>query len=289
LKKLKQIITQVKSHPAVSHEEFNELIWQLICYSPKMSVRFQQEELLNKTEKFNLVVNDDYFAKKQLTFNGFKWGTGRHKIIITHGWGSKAADFSEIITALSEIDDAEIIAFDAPGNGSSEGDLSNLLLYILAVKAVITEFGEPDILIGHSLGGMANAIAVSELNINAPFLISITPLIRLKENFEASMNGAEVSPQAQALFLTSFEEKFGSPASHFNLNNLYNPDKVRGHFLVYDEQDKVSTFNYLEEFLNNFPAIESRNYESVGHERVIKSVEVIGDLVNAVKINLHKL
>jgi pimeloyl-ACP methyl ester carboxylesterase len=289
LKKLKQIISDVKSHPAVSAKEFNELLWQLICYSPKMPVRFQQEELLNKAEKFSPTVNDAYFAKKQLTFNGFKWGTGSHKILITHGWGSKAADFSEIIMALSDIDNVEVISFDAPGNGSSEGDLSNLLLYILAVKAIIAEFGAPDILIGHSLGEMANAVAVAELKISPTFLVSITPLIRLKENFEASMNSADVVPEAQHMFLKSFEEKFGTPASYFNLNDLYNPDNVRSHFLIYDELDKVSTFNYLEEFLSNFPSIESKNYPGIGHERIIKSPDVINDLVKTVKINLQKL
>ncbi len=55
------------------------------------------------------------------------------KLLITTGWGSKAADFSELIQALRAIDDLEIIAFDAPGNGSSEGELSNLLLFIFSV------------------------------------------------------------------------------------------------------------------------------------------------------------
>lgn len=178
----------------------NALLWQLICYSPKMPPRLQQQQLLDEAERFNLSVTDDYFAKKDLIFNGFKWGKGKHKILITHGWGSKAADFSEIITALKDFPEVEVIAFDAPGNGSSEGDLSNLLLYALAVKAIINTFGVPDIFIGHSLGAMANIAAITNLELSPLLTISITPLIRLHENFEASMNVAEVSPSAQAAF-----------------------------------------------------------------------------------------
>jgi pimeloyl-ACP methyl ester carboxylesterase len=286
LKTLRQIITQVKTQLTASPDELNALLWQLICYSPKMPVRFQQEQLLNEAEKFSLRVNDDYFANKELLFNGFKWGNGRRKLLITHGWGSKAADFAEIITALKEVDDLEIIAFDAPGNGSSEGELSNLLLYVLAVKAIAHKYGAPDIFIGHSLGAMANVIALSELEITTSVLISIAPLIRLKENFEASMNAVEIPQAAQDRFLESFEEKFGKPASYYNLNDWYSSGQQLNHWLAYDQNDRISTYNYLEEFLNNNPSIKIRNYDGVGHERIVKSEEVINDLVKIVKANL---
>src|ERR1700748_3158719 len=119
MKKLRQVFAEIKSGTYHSEEELNQLIWQLICYSPKMPVRLQQQQLLDEAEKFSLNAKDDYFEHKKLNFNGFKWGTGKHKVLITHGWGSKAADFAEMIIALREIDDLEIIAFDAPGNGSS--------------------------------------------------------------------------------------------------------------------------------------------------------------------------
>ena len=206
MKKLKQIITQVLAFPKGKPGELNDLLWQLICYSPKMPVRLQQEQLLNEAEKFSLKVNDDYFANKELLFNGFKWGNGQRKVLITHGWGSKAADFTEIIIALKKVGDLEIIAFDAPGNGSSEGELSNLLLFTEATKAIILKYGKPDIVIGHSLGAMANVMALNELMIIPSLLISIAPLIRLKENFEASMTFAEVPLEAQESFLKSFDQ-----------------------------------------------------------------------------------
>jgi pimeloyl-ACP methyl ester carboxylesterase len=287
VKKLKQIIAQVKADITRTPDEFNDLLWQLICYPPKMSLRLQQEQLLNEAEKFTLEVKDDYFANSTLLFNGFKWGNGHHKLLITHGWGSKAADFMEIITALKEVDDLQIIAFDAPGNGSSEGELSNLLLYIQAVKEIVINFGKPDIVIGHSLGAMANIIALAELNITTSLLISIAPLIRLKENFEASMSAVEVPDAAQDNFLKSFEEKFHKPAAHYNLIDLYSPGSQLTHWVAYDQNDQVSAYRYLEEFLNSHTSVNSQNYDEVGHERIIKFPKVINDLVNKVKVNLH--
>jgi hypothetical protein len=286
MKKLKQIITQIKADSISIPGELNNLLWQLICYSPKMPLRLQQEQLLNEAEKFSLTVKDDYFAGKELVFNGFKWGNGSHKLLITHGWGSKAADFMEIINALKEIDGLEIIAFDAPGNGSSESELSNLLLFILSIKEVTFHFGEPDILIGHSLGAMANVIALSEMKITPALLISIAPLIRLKENFEYTMNTVGVPQVSQGNFFKSFEEKFSRQASHYNLIDRYTLDKEVKHWLAYDENDHISTYNYLKEFLDANQSIISQKYEGIGHERMIKSAQVINDLVEVVKENL---
>jgi pimeloyl-ACP methyl ester carboxylesterase len=287
MKKLKQIITQIRAYSISTPDELNDMLWQLICYSPKMPPRFQQEQVLNEAEKFNLKVKDEYFAKKELVFNGFKWGNGNRKLLITHGWGSKAADFMEIINALKKIDDLEIIAFDAPGNGSSEGDLSNLLLFINAIKAITFRYGQPDILIGHSLGAMANVIAILEMKISASLLISLAPLIRLKENFEYSMSTVGISQTAQANFLKSFEEKFNKPASFYNLIDWYPFDEQVKHWLAYDENDQISTYGYLKEFLSANPFIKSQNYDGVGHERIIKSEMVINDLVEMVKTNLN--
>ena len=285
MKKLKQIFNEVKSGSAHNPEELNNLLWQLICYSPKMPVRLQQQQLLDEAEKFTLTVNDEHFAKRELSFNGFKWGSGKYKLLITHGWGSKAADFTEMIMALRDIDDLQIIAFDAPGNGSSEGELSNLLLYIKAVKAIIAQYGVPDIFIGHSLGGMANIMAVQETDSKPALIISITPLIRLKENFEASMTAADVSREDQDSFLRSFEVHFHAPASKYNLKELY--DFTGKHWLAYDELDAISPYTFMEEFINTHPNIDTHNYEGVGHERIIKSPELIDNVVELVKMTVN--
>jgi pimeloyl-ACP methyl ester carboxylesterase len=286
MKKLKQIIAAIKSDTIPSPDELNNLLWQFICYSPKMPVRLQQEQLLNESEKFSLRVSDDDFAKRELNFNGFKWGQGKYKVLITHGWGSKAADFYELISKLSELKDLTIIAFDAPGNGSSEGELSNLLLFKSAVKAIIAEFGTPDVMIGHSLGGMANMMVLTELEISPVLLISISPLIRLKENFEYSMDLIGISADAQNRFLESFTEKFNVPASGYNLIDGYRANDKINHLLIYDKNDPISTYDFLSEFLDNNPSINSQDYEGAGHERIIKSEQVVNNMINAIKIAL---
>jgi pimeloyl-ACP methyl ester carboxylesterase len=244
-----------------------------------MPLRLQQDQLLSEAEKFTITVFDEYFTKKDLQINGFKWGNGKYRVLITHGWGSKAADFTEMITALRENKDLEIIAFDAPASGSSEGELSNLLLFVKAAKAVIQKTGVPNVVIGHSFGSIANVMALNELNIIPSLLISLTPFILLQENFIKTMTAAGVPANAQEAFLQDFNDHYGVPASYYNMPDMYKFDSKLNHWLAYDEHDMILPYSYLKDFLASHPTIRSHNYDNAGHERIIKSAQVISDLV----------
>ena len=279
MKKLKQIIHQIKNLPADKADELEQLLWPYLCYSPKMPLRLAQEQLLQDAETVSLTVYDEFFAGKELAFNAFRWGNGKVKVLLTHGWGSKAADFNELIAALLTFEDMEIIAFDAPGTGSSEGDLSNLLLFKLAVEAVLKQYGHPDVLIGHSLGAMANVFALGDMEVKPSVLISITPLVRLKENFQASMDVLNIAPERQAAFFESFQERFHVAASSFTLDKLYAFDDLMNHWIAFDSSDEISPYPYLQEFLSHHPSIQETDYKDVGHSKAIKSTEVIADIL----------
>jgi len=283
MKKLKELFNRVKESENAGNQDIIDLLWQLICYSPKFPLRLQQQQLLDEAAPFSLEVDDPHFTRSILKFNGFIWGEGKRKVMITHGWGSKAADFSDLISALRTIDDTQVIAFDAPGNGSSESELSNLLLFTKAVEAVMSTYGVPDVLIGHSLGAMANVIAIKSTSVKPALQISIAPLVRLKENFIATMTIAGATELAQDSFFESFESLFKLHASDFNLHELYVADDHVKHWLAYDREDKIAPYAYLREFLTAQPGIQTQEYESVGHERIIKDAGLIAQVVGLVK------
>jgi pimeloyl-ACP methyl ester carboxylesterase len=283
MKKLKQIVEQVKYLIAENKpDDLNSMLWQLICYPPKMPLRLHQEQLLGEAEKFAVTVNDPYFTNRQLQINGFKWGTGKHQVLLSHGWGSKAADFDGLINTLRENHELQIVAFDAPANGSSEGDLSNLLLFANTVKAVIAATGKPDVAIGHSFGTMANVSALTDLNIIPKLLVSIAPFILLQENFIKSMTAVGVPAGAQQAFLDDFNSRYGIYPSEYAMQKLYTFDDTLNHWLAYDDRDMMLPDAYLQDFLKAHPSIKTKNYSGAGHERIIKSAELIGGVVERV-------
>jgi hypothetical protein len=279
MKKIKQIVEQIQSASTVK-SDLHLLLWQLICYSPQWPLRLQQQQLLDSSEKFSFKIFDQHFSNSELKVNGFKWGTGKRRILLTHGWGSKAGDFMEMITAINQIDDVTVITFDAPGNGSSEGSLSNLILYSTSVEEIVRMFGQPDVVIGHSLGAMANVRAFKE---NPPaVMISLAPLIKLKENFMATMSMVKIPVEDQEKFMATFESRFGVKAADFDLNKMYEFDENVDHWLAYDEKDHVAPYPYLKSFLDKHPSIITGKFENVGHEKIIKDPAVIQEITKKI-------
>ncbi len=269
----------------LSHGEGSGLqhtLHNLMFYSPKFPARLHQQQLLSEAESFKVSIHDTHFAKRNLEVNCFRWGNGKRKVLLTHGWGSKAADFSELISALRANTEFEIIAFDASGNGSSEGELSNLLLFAKAVEAIAAKYGIPEILIGHSLGCMANALAMQSFPGKVKILVSLAPLIKLKENFNDTLNAVGVPLSVQDVFFEEFAKTFNTPAEDFTLSALYQSQPELFHLLAFDVSDKVSPVEYTREFLVSHPEIKAVAFDDIGHEKMLKDVRVIEEVMKAV-------
>ncbi len=282
MKKLKEIIKELKISVDQQDPERQALIRKFILYSPKMPLRLHQQQLIDESKQFQLSIYDTYFTQSNILVNCFSWGSGKIKVLLTHGWASKGLDFYELIVALKQIEELEIITFDAPGNGSSISELSNLILYIDSIKAIYHDYAKPNIIIGHSLGSMANAIAIQELNYNPELLISIAPLIGLKENFEQSLALLEINDADQKAFFANFAEEVKVPADHFNITERYTPNPNQPHFLAFDPDDHIAPYIYLKPFLDHNPAILSKSYDD-GHYKLLKSTVLIEDIVKKIK------
>jgi hypothetical protein len=130
---------------------------------------------------------------------------------------------------------------------------------------------------------MANTAALKETEVKPSLLITIAPMVRLKENFIATMTAAEVPQAAQDKFFQNFEAIFGLATADFNLADMYQDGIAVKHWLAYDREDKISPFAYVQEVLTKHPAILFKEFDAVGHERIIKDPRVIADILELVK------
>jgi alpha-beta hydrolase superfamily lysophospholipase len=71
------------------------------------------------------------FEIKGLTIRGFRWVPEKpngKKIMIVHGFRSYSYKFEKYILALKK-EGFEVVAFDAPAHGTSDGKLINAYIY----------------------------------------------------------------------------------------------------------------------------------------------------------------
>jgi len=95
--------------------------------------------------------------------HGYRWNHSRpHKILIIHGFDSQAYKFSKYVEMLLK-KDHEVVIFDAPAHGDSEGKTINALEYSLMIKEVVKLYGPFSGFMAHSFGGIALCLALEDI------------------------------------------------------------------------------------------------------------------------------
>lgn len=84
----------------------------------------------------------------------YKWDGKGKTVLLIHGWESNSARWKPFIKRLQK-ENYNIIALDAPAHGNSGSKTFNAVLYSEFLRVVIQKYN-PEILIGHSVGGMSS-------------------------------------------------------------------------------------------------------------------------------------
>src|SRR3954469_13428708 len=147
-----------------------------------------------------------YIVHKGRHIMTWRWGApDAPAVLLAHGWGGHAAQMRAFVFPLLAAG-YRVIAFDQPAHGLSEGRLTGLPDFAEAIAAVARYYGGVTAVVGHSLGGTALALALSQYRdlssrvkravlINAPsdmrgFLRRFARLLKLPERVRRRMQEA---------------------------------------------------------------------------------------------------
>ncbi|MET9677972.1 alpha/beta hydrolase [Streptomyces sp. NPDC006482] len=89
----------------------------------------------------------------------YQWGDGKRKVLVVHGWESRASRFAKIIGGLVELGYSPI-SFDAPGHGESTGRTTNIAEYLKILTLLHREHGDFEAVVAHSLGVTATFLSM---------------------------------------------------------------------------------------------------------------------------------
>lgn len=106
---------------------------------------------------------------------GYSWQAKapvKGKLLILHGYGSRIASFEGII-GLGRRLGYEVVGFDAPGHGKSEGRQLNVVEYTNLINQIRQHYGPFDAYVAHSLGGLALMLALEQKPLNEQAKIAL--------------------------------------------------------------------------------------------------------------------
>jgi esterase/lipase len=259
-----------------------DILVKLVFTPQKRVLRPPHKELLKRSQKFTVKVNEFRNPKQKVEMKYYVWGSSTKTILLVHGWDAMALDFYKMIPALVN-EGYRVVAIDGPAHGGSEGETSNLLHFKEAMAQLIEKIGVPYGIIGHSMGGGASAYLLMEYDIIVNRLVMIAIPIVSGRFFESVFAMLKVPGNMQQLFFKGMEEEFNVPLEKMNLIKRKEKIKADKIMLIYDEDDEVVSFSDIRHFLLVRPEVESYNAKGTGHNTIIRNKKVIDEVIRFLK------
>ena len=222
------------------------------------------------------------FELNGLKVNGFRWNQGRpQKILILHGFGSAAHNFHNYIAPLI-IKDYEVIAFDAPAHGNSEGDRINAVQYSEMIEKVDELFGPINGYIAHSFAGIALSLAMEKSNHQEDTrIVFIAPATETTTAIEGAFKMLKINnKQVRDLFHKIIFEKSGHTTEWFSIKRAMNNIKATV-LWIHDELDDITPLDdALKVKSANFPNIRFLITNGLGHKKIYRDNNIRNEVID---------
>lgn len=227
------------------------------------------------------------FPYRGCTIRAYSWGEGTKKVLLAHGWRSKAADFRKMIEALVEAG-FQVHSVDMKAHGNSEGKTSALPEFRDILDHMVHAHGNYYAIVGYSLGGIAAGVALDRLK-RLPekvFIISSPPYVRyfFKDTVMGEVGCNERVYESMCGLVKKY---YGEPIEYFDLRTKA-LDHVELH-LIYDEDDQVVPIERGLELKEKHTQAHWVHSKGLGHYKIISHPEIIKYLVRNLEVKKREL
>jgi pimeloyl-ACP methyl ester carboxylesterase len=209
-----------------------------------------------------------------LRVSGFEWlpaeGNYTQTVLICHGFDSSSYKFDKFISPLIK-SGARVLAFDAPGHGNSDGKTINALLYRNLILQIEKQFGPLDVVMAHSLGGLAASLAMEQMtDQQKKKLILIAPATETSRAVHNFYRFIPIHDKIKKEFETLIENIAGNPISWFSMKRSVQHIKAKILWL-HDEDDWVCPFEDVKPLIAQQPShIEFMITKGLGHSKIYR-------------------
>ena len=174
----------------------------------------------------------------------YRWQGSNQRILLAHGWESNSTRWDNLIDHLRKLNH-DVIALDAPAHGMSGGKSFNAILYAKYIEVTIKEF-QPDVIIGHSVGGMASVFSkymIQESSLTKMVLLGAPDKFTdvLQRYVDMMGYNSRVHNQINQYVLS----RYGKKPDYFSTASF--SEKLPVHTLIiHDEKDAIIPFQDAE-------------------------------------------
>jgi pimeloyl-ACP methyl ester carboxylesterase len=210
----------------------------------------------------------------------YRWGTGSDTVLLVHGWRGRASQFTALVEAL-ESPERTIVAFDAPGNGDSPGDRTDLRDYLAVIRQVAADSGGLELMLGHSFGVMGVFVAVRE-GVRANRIVSIAGTADMNYTYGRFVSALRLPRRVDFLLRRRIEREVfdGDGGIWRRFTSELDPTDHTPLLVVHDRDDRAVEFSQAERIVAAHlgPTTELVT-TGLGHTRLLSNAAVIRAVV----------
>ena len=211
-----------------------------------------------------------HFQLNNKKMNGYRWNHPQaKKALILHGFGSAAHKFEDYALLLIE-KGFEVLAFDAPAHGNSEGDTTNAIEYNQMIIEVMERFGPIENFIAHSFGGISLSLALEQVKHDANTkVVFIAPATETTSAVDGAFKMLKLKNETVR---NEFEKIIlnltGKNVAWFSMRRAMN--NIKASILwVHDEDDDITPWDdALKVKEDNHPNIKFVLTKGLGHRKI---------------------
>lgn len=201
----------------------------------------------------------------------WSWGEGP-RVLLVHGWSGYGGQLTAFVQPLVDAG-FSVVAYDAPGHGSSSGRTSSLPELARTVAAVGKATGGPYAVVAHSFGAAATAVALRDgMKVERAVFVSppADPLAGIQDFANTVGLAEDVWRRMAARIEARFDMRLADLALPGFASRLDVPLRI-----FHDVADREVPLEAGEAVARAWPGARLTRTQGLGHFRILYAPEVL--------------
>jgi pimeloyl-ACP methyl ester carboxylesterase len=268
---LNLILPTLRAVQSVSPSAAAGLAERLFFRAPWGQVSALGREFLARGNRFELAVDGRRVV-------GWTWGQGPTTYLV-HGWGGCSGRLYSMAEALIATG-RRLVMFDAPGHGASGRGLSSVPEFARSLKAVVERQGAPDVVVAHSLGAAATALAAG-WGLNARRFVFLAPAANPADWARSIGSMLRLDKEVMRRLRQRSEQRL-----RFSWDDLDARLHARGMtaplLVIHDHKDDTVPFSHGASIARSWPGATLMETSGLGHRDLLNDPLVISRVLDFV-------
>lgn len=221
-----------------------------------------------------------------LTVNGinikaWKWGDGP-SVLLAHGWNGRGMQLGRLVDPLLSAG-YQVITFDAPGHGQSEGVRTHLTQMSQVIQALSKQHGPFHSAVGHSFGVAALSAAISN-GMSVQNLIALSSPGGLSNLIGRYCQAMSIPLQTEQYLRQRLEKRIGSELWQRFAKSYPIDSGVERSLIIHDKDDKWVDWHESEQLSQYWPDAELILTEGLGHQRILRDPSLLREIIRFIDL-----